>query len=155
MVVVDHFLKMAHFIALMETATTRNTVQTFLREVWKLHELPESIISDRDIKYSCEFWDGLCSLFGIKRRMSMSFHPETDGQMERVNQTLETYLCTFINYDQDDWYSLLLLAEFTYNNSVTQATQLTLFYTNYGYHSKTIWTSSEESKNLASKTYVH
>jgi hypothetical protein len=75
--------------------------------------------------------------------------------MERVNQTLKTYCHTIINYDQDDWYSLLPLAESTYNNSVTQATQLTPFYTNYGYHPKTIWTSSEESKNPASKAYVH
>jgi hypothetical protein len=87
--------------------------------------------------------------------MSTSFHPQTDGQTERVNQTLKTYLPTVINYNQDDWYSLLSLAEFAYNNSVTQATQLTPFYTNYRYHLKTIWTSSEESKNPASKAYAY
>jgi hypothetical protein len=70
--------------------------------------------------------------------MSTSFHPQTDGQMERVNQTLETYIRTFINYDQDDWYSLLPLAKCAYNDSVTQVIQLTPFYTNYGYHPKTI-----------------
>jgi hypothetical protein len=86
--------------------------------------------------------------------MSTSFHPQTNGQTKRVNQTLETYLCTFINYDQDDWYSLLPLAEFAYNNSVTQATQLTPFYTNYEYHPKIIWISSEEFKNPASKAYA-
>jgi hypothetical protein len=75
--------------------------------------------------------------------------------MERVNQTLKTYLRTFINYDQDDWYSLLPLAEFAYNNSVTQATQLIPSYTNYGYHLKAIWTSSEESQNPTSKAYAH
>jgi hypothetical protein len=155
MVVVDRFSKMAHFIALVETATAKDAAQAFLKEVWKLHGLPESIISDRDTKWTSEFWDGLCGLLGIKKRMSTSFHPQTDGQTERVNQTLETYLRTFINYDQDDWYSLLPLAEFAYNNSVTQATQLTPFYTNYGYHPKTIWTTSEESKNPASKAYAH
>jgi hypothetical protein len=155
MVVVDRFSKMAHFIALHETATAKDAAQAFLKEVWKLHELPESIVSDRDTKWTSEFWDGLCGLLGIKKRMSTSFHPQMDGQTERVNQTLETYLRTFINYDQDDWYSLLPLAEFAYNNSVTQATQLTPFYTNYGYHPKTIWTTSEESKNPASKAYVH
>jgi hypothetical protein len=92
---------------------------------------------------------------GIKKRISMSFHSQTDGQMERVNQTLGTYLWTFINYDQDNWYRLLPLAEFAYNISVTHASQLTPFYTNYGYHPKTIGTSSEESKNLASKAYAH
>jgi hypothetical protein len=155
MVVVDRFSKMAHFIALVETATAKDAAQAFLKEVWKLHGLPESIISDRNAKWTSEFWEGLCGLLGIKKRMSTSFHPQTDGQTERVNQTLETYLRTFINYDQDDWYSLLPLAEFAYNNSVTQATQLTPFYTNYGYHPKTIWTTSEESKNPASKAYVH
>jgi hypothetical protein len=61
-----------------------------------------------------------------------------DGQMERVNHTLETYLRTIINYDQDDWYSLRPLAEFPYNNSNTQTTQLTPFYTDDGFHPKTI-----------------
>jgi transposase InsO family protein len=70
--------------------------------------------------------------------MSTSFHPQTDGEMERVNQTLKTYLHTFIHDDQDNWYSLLPLAEFAYNNSVTQATQLTPLYTNYVYHPKMI-----------------
>jgi hypothetical protein len=75
--------------------------------------------------------------------------------MKRVSQTLETYHRTFINYNQDDWYSLPPLAEFAYKNSVTQDTQLTPFYTNYGYHAKMIWTRSEESKNPASKAYVY
>jgi hypothetical protein len=87
--------------------------------------------------------------------MSTSWHPQTDGQTERANQTLETYLRTFINYNQNDWYSLLPLAEFAYNNSVTQATELTPFYTNYGYHPKTIRTTSKETKNPASKAYAH
>jgi hypothetical protein len=154
MVVVDRFSKMAHFIALTETATTKNAANAFLKEVWKLHGLPESIISDQDTKWTSEFGDGLCGLLRIKKRMLTSFYPQMDGQTERVNQTLETYLRTFINYDQDDWYSLLPLAEFAYNNSVTQATQLTPFYTNYGYHSKTIWKSSEETKNPPSKAYA-
>jgi hypothetical protein len=154
-VVVDRFSKMAHFIALAESATTKDAAQAFLKEVWKLYRLPELIISDRDTKWTSEFWDRLCHLLGIKKRMSMSFHPQTDGQTERVNQTFETYLRTFSNYNQDDWYSLLPLAEFAYNNAVTQATQPTPFYTNYGYHPKNIWTSSEETKDPASKAYVH
>jgi hypothetical protein len=70
--------------------------------------------------------------------MSTSFYPQMDGQMERVNQTLENYLCTFFNYDQDNWYSLLPLEELAYNNSVVQAIQLIPFYTNYEFYSKTI-----------------
>jgi hypothetical protein len=67
MVVVDHFLKMGHYIALTETATTKDAVQAFLKEVWKLHGLPELIIFDQDTKWTSEFWDGLCSHLGIKK----------------------------------------------------------------------------------------
>jgi hypothetical protein len=102
MVVVDRFSKMAHFIVLAVTATARDAVQAFLKKVWKLHGFPEFIISDRDSKWTTEFWDGPWNLLGIKKRMSTSFHPQMDRQMERVNQTLKTYLQTFINYDQDD-----------------------------------------------------
>jgi hypothetical protein len=155
MVVVDRFSKMANFITLKETATAKDAAYAFLKEVWKLHGLPEPIISDRDTKWTSEFWDGVCCLLGIKTRMPTSFYPQTDRQMERVNQSLETYLRTLINYDQDDWYSLLPLVEFADNNSVTQATQLTQLYTNYEYQPKTIWTSSEETKNPATKAYAH
>jgi aromatic ring hydroxylase len=82
--------------------------------------------------------------------MYISFHPQIDIQMERFNQTLETYLRTFINYDKENRYSLLPLAEFAYKNSITQPTTLIPFYTNYGLHPKTVWTWSEELKNLAS-----
>jgi hypothetical protein len=130
MVVVDRFSKMAHFIALSEPATAKDAATAFLREVWKLHRLSEWIVSDRDTKWTSEFWDRLCGLLGIKKRMSTSFHPQTDKQTERVHQTFKTYLRIFINYDQDDWYSFSPLAEFVYNNSVTQATNLTPFFTN-------------------------
>jgi transposase InsO family protein len=98
MVVVDRFSKMVHFIALTETETAKDAVQAFLKEVLKLHGLPKSIILDRDTKWTSVFWDTLCGLLGIKKRMSTSFHPQTDEQMKRVNQTLKTYLRTFINY---------------------------------------------------------
>jgi transposase InsO family protein len=129
---------MAHFIAFNETATVKDVAKAYLKEVWKLHGLPKSIISDRDTKWTSEFWNGLCCLLRIKKRMPTSFYPQTDGQTEKVNQTLDTYLHRFINYDQDNWYSLLPLAEFAYNNFVIQAIQLIPFYTNYGFHPKTI-----------------
>jgi hypothetical protein len=70
----------------------------------------------------------------VKRRLSTAFHPQTDGQTERQNQTIEQYLRCYCNYRQDDWYSKLPLAEFTYNNSVHSTTGLTPFYALYGYH---------------------
>jgi hypothetical protein len=70
MVVVDRFSKMAHFIGLKETATAKDAANGFLKEVWRLHGLPKSIISDRDTKWISQLWDGLCGLLRIKKRMS-------------------------------------------------------------------------------------
>ena len=85
MVFVDRFTKMAHFIALLENATAKDVADTFLREVWKLHGLPTEIISDMDAKFSGELWESLCKMIGVKRHMSMAYHPQTDGQTERTN----------------------------------------------------------------------
>src|SRR5437773_1725296 len=91
-------------------------------------------------------------ILGVSRKLSTAFHPETDGQTERVNQTLKQYLCAFCNYDQNDWYELLPLAEYMYNNSMTDATGI---YVNYGYNPKVHWLWQAEAKNLAATLYVH
>ena len=127
MVVVDRFTKMAHFIGLETNATARDVADTFLKEVWILHGLPSEIISDMDAKFSGEFWESLCKSLVIKRKMSTAYHPQTDGQTERTNQVLEGYLHNFVNYDQNDWYQLLPLAEYAYNNSKATAHKLTPF----------------------------
>ena len=90
-----------------------------------------------DAKFSGEFWESLCTLLGIKRKMSTAYPPQTDGQTERTNQVLEGYLRNFVNYDQDDWYQLFPLAEHAYNNSATNAHKMTPFYANYGFHPQT------------------
>jgi hypothetical protein len=66
--------------------------------------------------------------------MSTSFHPQTDGQIERINQIIEVYLQSFINYKMDNWVRLLPMVEFAYNNSVTQSTGMSPFFANYGWH---------------------
>jgi hypothetical protein len=91
-VVVDHFSKMAHFIVLQEMVTAKDVEQAFLIAVEKLHGLPKLIVSERETKWICEFWEGLCNQLGIRKKMLRSFHPQTDGQTEKVNQTLETDL---------------------------------------------------------------
>lgn len=72
----------------------------------------------------------------VKRKMSSAFHPQTDGQSERTNQTLEQYLRCYTNYQQDDWSNLLPLAEFAYNNAENTSIQMTPFYANYAFHPK-------------------
>jgi len=80
-----------------------------------------------DAKFSREFWESLCKALGIKRRMSTAYHRQTDRQTEITNQVLEGYLRNFVNYDQNDWYQMLPLAEYTYNNSKASAPKLTPF----------------------------
>jgi hypothetical protein len=134
-VIVDLFTKMGHFILLQtKKKKAEDLAVIFAREIWKLHGIPVDIVSDRDSRFTSAFWKSFLSMLGIKPRMSTTFHPQTDGQTERLNQTIEGYLRSFVNLQQNDWVELLPLAEFAYNNSMTMAHGMTPFYANYGYH---------------------
>jgi hypothetical protein len=134
-VIIDRFTKMAHFIALRkEQKTAEHLVKIFAREIWRFHGILTDIISDRDSRFPSTEWKQFLGILGVRPRMSTSFHPQTDGQTERINQTIEAYLRSFINYEMDNWVGLLPMAEFAYNNSVTQATGMSPFYANYGRH---------------------
>src|SRR4028118_960414 len=100
-------------------------------EILLLHGLPSDIVSDRDTRFVAGFRSDTCKLLGTKMKMSTSFQPETDGQTERVNQTVEQYLRNYANDKQNNWVEMLALAEFAYNNSLTSATGLSPFYANY------------------------
>src|SRR3954453_18286229 len=81
-----------------------------------------------------KFWKHFHEILGTKINLSSTYHPQSDGQSERVNQVLEQYLRCFLNYQQDNWLELLPLAEFAYNNSAHSSTNLTPFFANYGFH---------------------
>jgi hypothetical protein len=134
LVVVDRFTKMAHFIPCTKTITGEGTAKLLLNHVFRLHGLPSDIVSDRGPQFASKFWKRLFQLMGVQTKLSSAFHPETDGQTERTNQTLEQYLRCTINYQQDDWADWLPLAEFAYNNSLHSATQKTPFFANFGFH---------------------
>ena len=126
-VVVDRFTKMAHFIPLPTRTSAEDLALHFLRNIWKIHGLPEEIISDRDTKFLSHFWASLMDRLGIQLSLSTSFHPQTDGQTERANQTLETYLRHYCSWKQDDWEELLPLAEFAYNSAKHMTTSSSFF----------------------------
>jgi len=90
-VIIDRFTKMAHFIPLREK-TAADLAIIFAREVWKHHGLPTDIVSDRDSRFTSEVWREFLQLSGIRPHMSTAFHPQTDRQTERLNQTIEAYL---------------------------------------------------------------
>ena len=87
--------------------------------------------------------------------MSTAFHPQTDGQTERLNQTIEAYLRAFVSKEQVDWVRLLPMAEFAYNNSTTTGNGMSPFYANYGFHPATMNPASTEPLNPASQVYTH
>ena len=119
-VIVDRFTKMAHFVPLKSDAKkASDQARIFLREVWRLHGLPSTIVSYRDARFTSKFWETMTGILKIKRDMSTAFYPQTDGQTERVNQSIEPYLRTFCNYKQNNWSEMLLMGEYAYNNSVT------------------------------------
>jgi hypothetical protein len=135
LVIVDRFTKMAHFIPYKEQGfDAPNLATTYQDQIFRLHGLPKDIISDRGPVFNSKFWREFTSGLGIKCNFSTAFHPQTDGQTERVNQTLEQYLRMFCSYEQDNWADLLSAAEFTYNNTDQSSTGYSPFYANTGYH---------------------
>jgi len=97
-----------------------------------LHRLPESIISDRGVQFVAGMMRELNNLLGIQMKLSTAYHPQTDRQMERINQELEQYLRVFIDHRQEQWPDWLGTVEFTYNNKIHTATKISPFKVNYG-----------------------
>ncbi|MBW0570732.1 hypothetical protein O181_110447 [Austropuccinia psidii MF-1] len=132
LVVVDRFSKMAIFIPTYSTITSLDLAQTFISHVFSKNGLPSSIVGDRGSLCVSSFLTQLCQQLKISRDLSTSFHPETDGQTERLNQILEQYLWMYVSYHQDDFHTWLPLAEFAYNNEEHSSTKNSPFFTIYG-----------------------
>lgn len=134
MVVTDHFSKTAHFIKAKETWGTDKLAQAFINHVFRLHGLPDTIVSDRGTTFMSRFWTSVLRLLRINPAPLTAFHPQTDGQVERTNAVLEDYLRHYVSLEQDDWASWLPIAEFSFNNTPSASTTLSPFFSLYGYH---------------------
>ena len=100
----------------------------------RYHGFPNSIVTNRGFFFTSKLWLLLYYFLGIKRRFFTTFHLQTDGQTERQNSIMESYLRAFVNFEQNDWAQLLFMAEFTYNNATNASIGHTLFNSNCGYH---------------------
>ncbi|MBW0555418.1 hypothetical protein O181_095133 [Austropuccinia psidii MF-1] len=129
--VLDIFSKMAIFIPTYSTITALDLAQIFIINVFSKHGLPSSIVSDRGSLFVSLFWTQFCQQLKISRNISTAFHPERDGQTERVNKILEQYLWMYVSYHQYDWYTWLPPAEFAYNNAEHSSTKQSPFFTIY------------------------
>jgi hypothetical protein len=154
LVVVDRFTKMAHFIPLSKKDSP-TVAKAYLENIRKYHRFREDVVSDRDGTFTGQYFTDPYNYLGIKRSMSNAFHPQTDGQTERINQVMEAYLRSYCNYEQNDWAEMLGMAEFAYNNSKHSATKISPFYSNYGYEPRTNWPTDIQFRNPASEMYGH
>ena len=117
-VIVDRLTKMVICLPCGKYIQAPELARMLFEHVLGKHRLPDIIDTDRGKEFTSRFWNRVCSHLNIKHRLSIAFHPQTDGQPERQNQTMEQYLRAFSNFEHDNWVELLPLAEFAYNNSV-------------------------------------
>jgi hypothetical protein len=154
LVVVDRFTKRSHFIATTSRLAAEGEAQLFYREIWKHHGYPKKIITDRGAQFAAKYTVELNRLLGIQTALSTAYHPQTDGQTERVNQELELYLRLYTNYMQNDWYDWLPSAEFAYNNRIHSSTKHTPFFLEYGRHPLIPHMIPNPSKNPAAQDFI-
>ena len=133
-VFVDKFSKMAHYVATTTNITAPKLATLFIQNVVRLHGLPNNLISDRDSRFTSNFWRSLWSQMNTKLSMSTSFHPQSDGQTERQNRTLEEGIRAYVAYEQNDWDLYLPLLELAYNNSIHSSTGFSPHFLNSGQH---------------------
>ena len=129
LVFVDRFSKMVHLVAVRESITAKDCARVFIDTIFRLHGLPREIVSDRDPRFTAEFWQSVFQTLGTRLTMSTSDHAETDGQTERANRVLEEILRGYV-HSFTSWSEFLPMAEFAINNSVHASTTHTPFFVN-------------------------
>lgn len=146
-VFVDKLTKMTHIAPCKKAISAEEFAEVYLAHVVRLHGFQESIVSDRDPRWTGDFWRQVCKLFETKLRFSTAFHPETDGQTERMNRTIEETLRHYVSPNHTDWDKHLPMIEFAINNAMQLSTAQTPFLMNTGYHPLTPLSQANESSN--------
>ena len=134
LVVVDRYTKGVRYIPTTKKITAPQLEELLMKEVFLRFGAPDGAVTDQSSVFTSNFWSQVCYSMKVKRRLSTAFHPQTDGQTERQNQTLEHYLRVYCCEQQDDWAELLPVAEFAYMQSQHKTLGCSPFYATYGYH---------------------
>ena len=133
-VIVDRFTKMIHLKATMINVSLEGIAKIYRDNIWKLYGIPRKILSDRGLQFALKFMEEFTKALETKRQLLIAYHLQTDGQTERINQKIGTFLQHYVNYKQDDWTNWLAAAEFQYNDKKHAATEKTPFKLNFGRH---------------------
>jgi len=154
LVVVNRLTKIVHFIPTTEKTSAEGLARLFRDNVWKLHRLLESIISDQGPQFIVGLIKELNGMLGIKSKLSTVFHLQTDGQTKRVNQELEQYLRMFIDHRQEQWPEWLGTAEFAYNNKALSNTKILSFKANYGQDPRMGFEERKKGKYTGAEKFI-
>lgn len=133
LVVIDRLSKESLFIPTTDTVTAQDVADAFVTHVFSKHGIPLHVSSDRGSEFTSHFFRSLGSLLRMRLHFTSGHHPAANGQVERINSTLEQYLRIYCNYQQDNWSKLLPLAEFSYNNAPQASTGVSPFFATRGY----------------------
>jgi hypothetical protein len=135
--IVDHLTKRAHFLPAVESGlTSEGFARIFCDFYVRLHGVPDMIVSDQDPRFMGDFWQTLMKMLKVKLGMASAYHPQTDGQTEKVNHVIGSYLRAFARHKPDNWDELLPMGEYAYNASVHSSTGKTPFELDLGYTPK-------------------
>ncbi|KAJ3556748.1 hypothetical protein NP233_g11909 [Leucocoprinus birnbaumii] len=146
-VIIDRLTGMIHLVPSRVNYNARQVAELIFREVYRLHGLPKSIVSDRDTLFTSTFWQRLNELVGTKLLMSSAYHPESDGSTERANRTIVQMLRQCVAPDQKNWVSKLPAIEFAINSARSEVTGYAPFFLNHGQMPRSlIWNSPTQSE---------
>jgi predicted aspartyl protease len=152
LVIVDRFSKMVHLVPCHNSLTAEDAAQLMRRELFRLHGTPSSFVVDRDKLWLSTFYTEWCRLLEIDITASSAFHPDTDGQTERMNRLLEEVLRHYVTPSHDNWDKLLDVAEYAINSGYNNSTKTTAFEIVYGYRPKSPFGRAMEAMTDTSKS---
>jgi transposase InsO family protein len=154
LVFVDRLSKYVHLVPTTATLKAKGFARLFVQHVFANHGMPEKIISDRGSVWNNRFWAHVRKVLGVQHHMSTAYHPQTDGQTERVNSVLGDVLRTYARANGTDWDHWLPVVQFAINNSHQESTKATPFYLMHGEHPRTPATVSLPEKVPEAKAFA-